>query len=388
MSTEWDIPKNKFASGLLCGAVASGVVAAASLGGVGTANATCVSFSGFSLGTGCTSSLGGFAIGIGDGTEATANGLLNFAIATGANTFATSVGALSLALAGGSGSQASTNGTLNLAVGGIGFPGALGIGTNVTAQAGSEGGGDFGNVAVNLGHADELGQSGVFAGGSPIGRGVLNLAVNLGGNADENGDLSMTASGIGNSAINVSGNRNQVVALGILSNATNLGNPFFFPNGSDNIVIAGDLAEPAGALLSVAFNVNGVNNTVNAFGPLSIAGALIVSDQEPITKEGPGITVRTPLNPNPAGGSVLAARGTQQSLVRPSLNFSPGNNAVSTSLGGSSSKATSPGGSAFKSASDRVTTSVKKLSDTVSKVTRGLAGGSKAAAAKTSSSDD
>lgn len=58
MSTEWDIPKNKFASGLLCGAVASGVVAAASLGGVGTANATCVSFSGFSLGTGCTSSLG------------------------------------------------------------------------------------------------------------------------------------------------------------------------------------------------------------------------------------------------------------------------------------------------------------------------------------------
>ena len=69
MSTEWDIPKNKFASGLLCGAVASGVVAAASLGGVGTANATCVSFSGFSLGTGCTSSLGGFAIGIGDGKE-------------------------------------------------------------------------------------------------------------------------------------------------------------------------------------------------------------------------------------------------------------------------------------------------------------------------------
>ena len=364
------------------------LVAAASLGGVGPANATCVSVSGFSLGTGCTSSLGGFAIGIGDGTAATANGLLNFAIATGANTFATSVGALSLALAGGSGSQASTNGTLNLAIAGIGFPSPLGIGTNVIAQAGELGGSDFGNVAINLGKAEELEESGVFAGGSPIGRGVLNLAVNLGGNADENGDLSMTASGIGNSAINVSGDRNQVVALGILSNATNLGNPFFLPNGSDNIVIAGDLAEPAGALLSVAFNVNGVNNTVNAFGPLSIAGAFLVSDQEPITQEGPGITIKTPLNPNPAAASVLAARGTQRSLVRPSLNFSPGNNAASTSLGGSSSKATSPGGSALKSASDRVTTSVKKLSDTVSKVTRGLAGGSKAAAAKTSSSDD
>ena len=150
----------------------------------------------------------------------------------------------------------------------------------------------------------------------------------------------------------------------------------------DNIVIAGDLAEPAGALLSVAFNVNGVNNTVNAFGPLSIAGALIVSDQEPITKDGPGITVRTPLNPNPAGGSVLAARGTQGSLVRPSPKFSPAVNA-----GSNVRKATSQGGSALKSVSDRVTTSAKKFSDTVSKVTRGVAGGSKAAAAKTSSGD-
>ena len=138
----------------------------------------------------------------------------------------------------------------------------------------------------------------------------------------------------------------------------------------------------------MAFNVNGANNIVDAFGPLSIAGAFLVSDQEPITQEGPGITVRTPLNSNPAGGSVVAARDTNGSLVRPSLNFSPGLNAASTSLGGSNSEATTPGGSALKSASDRVTTSAKKFGDTVSNVTRGLAGGAKAAAAKTSSSDD
>jgi len=51
-------------------------------------------------------------------------------------------------------------------------------------------------------------------------------------------------------------------------------------------------------------------------------------------------------------------------------------------------KAASPGGPVTKPVGHRTTTSVKKLSDTVSKVTRGLAGGSKAAAAKTSSSDD
>ena len=141
MVTGSNISKNKFANGLLCGAVASGVAVAASLGGVGPANATCVSFNGFNLGDGCTSSRGGFAIGIGDGTAATANGLLAFAIATGADTVATSVGALSLALAGG---------------------------TNVMAQAGREGGGDFANVAVNLGNAEELEQSGVLQVVAPL----------------------------------------------------------------------------------------------------------------------------------------------------------------------------------------------------------------------------
>jgi hypothetical protein len=349
MGTERYIPRNKFASGLLCGAVASGLVAAASLGGVGPANATCLSFSGFSLGDGCTSSLGGFAIGIGDGTAATANGLLTFAIATGADTLAQSMGALSLALS---------------------------VGTNVSAQAGRMESRDFANIAINIGLAEGVEVPGVFAGGSPVGGGAFNVAANLGGS-----NARMTAAGFGSSAINVLGSQNEVSALGILSNATNLG-------GSDNNVIAGDFSTPAGALLSLAFNVNGANNTVDAFGPLSIAGAFLVSDQEPINQEGPGITVRTPLNPNPAGGGVLAARGTQRSLVRPSLNFTPGNNAASTSLGGNNSKVTSPGGSALKSVSDRVTTSAKKFSDKVSKVTRGLAGGSKAAAAKTSGGDD
>ena len=72
MGKRRDGSKDKLASGLLRGAVVSGLVsglAAASLGGVGTANATCLSIGGFfSIGSGCTSSPLSFAVVLGTGT--------------------------------------------------------------------------------------------------------------------------------------------------------------------------------------------------------------------------------------------------------------------------------------------------------------------------------
>ena len=152
-------------------------------------------------------------------------------------------------------------------------------------------------------------------------------------------------------------------------------------------------------------------------GPLSIAGAINVIQRE-ISQEGLGVTIATPFNATGSNTNVLSAGATQRSLVRPSLNASlsrpnatsPGGSVlksvsdrITTSAKKFSAqgslfrpslnatfnrpKATSPGGSVLKSVSDRITTSAKKFSDTVSRVTGGLAGGAEAGAASTSSSD-
>ena len=128
MSKRRDTAKDKLASGLLRGAVVSGLVsglAAASLGGVPTANATCLGIFGISINLGggghCSSSLFGFALGLGPGTTATADGLFTAAIATGTDTEASSAGLATLAYAGGTDTLAATQGILNLAAAGLGF---------------------------------------------------------------------------------------------------------------------------------------------------------------------------------------------------------------------------------------------------------------------------
>ena len=83
MNTRQDISRNKLKSGLLRGAVVAGLVsgvAAASLGGVPKANATCVGISGINIGSGCDSTIGNFALVLGTGT-ATAHGLFTAAVA-------------------------------------------------------------------------------------------------------------------------------------------------------------------------------------------------------------------------------------------------------------------------------------------------------------------
>ena len=289
------IHRNKLVGGVLLGTIASGFAAAA-IGSVGTASATCASISGIGNGNGCTSTPTSFAVGIGNGTQADAAGLFTGAIATGTNTTAQSTGSFSLAVAGGSGSVARTVGNLNLAVAGLGFQGTPGAGKNLFAQAGTTSG-DIGNVAVNLGSSDNLGQSQVVA------TGVGNVAANIGGNANNGKALTVLAAGLGNAAFNVSGNRNIVTAVGTGNLAANIGNDFTFPNGSDNVVEAGTPGNPA--TLSAAFNINGVNNVVKAGpGPGAVAGAIFVNDHNgvgtnppAITQSGFGVNIKSPLNP-------------------------------------------------------------------------------------------
>ncbi len=195
-----------------------------------------------------TSTFGNFALVLGTGT-ATANGFLTAAIGTGSGTNAISGGLGTLAYAGGTGTLAQTQGILNLAIAGLGLQGALGVGTNVSAQAGFRGG-DFFNVAVNVGSAaDAPGSTGPATSTVKAGNGAFNLAGNLLGNANSVDGvptpLTVLAGGsganlgFGNVAANVIGNRNHVEALGSLLNATNWGNLFRSPNGSDSTVIAG-----------------------------------------------------------------------------------------------------------------------------------------------------
>ncbi len=142
----------------------------------------------------------------------------------------------------------------------------------------------------------------------------------------------------------------------------------------------------------MAFTGFGDDNTLDAGpGPFSILGALGMNGQD-ASQAGTGITIRTPFN-TPASSSFTnadfsAARGTQESVTQGSvvkqlLSFRPGSNAgpKATSSGGST------GGSSFKSVSDRITKSVKKLSDTVNNVTRRLTERANTGPVNTSSED-
>ena len=251
MGKRGDGSQDKLASGLLRGAAVSGLatgLVAAPLGGVGTANASCVSVGGFfSLGSGCTSTPLSFALVLGNGT-ANAQGLLTGAVAIGNATFADargfltgaiatgltntapgpfppqtdvrSAGALSLAYGGGTDMIVRTNGTLNFAVA---------QGGRYAAQAGGKPS-DFGNVALGLGFgraADPNEFAAVAAGNiAPNGPSTyFNLAVNLG----DDGNVQTT--GFANSVLNIFGNRNTLATSGMFNNATN-----FF--GDDNVLTA------------------------------------------------------------------------------------------------------------------------------------------------------
>jgi hypothetical protein len=186
--------KDKIPNGLLRGAAVAGLVsglAAASLGGVPTASATCVGIFGINInlgdGGGCTSSLFGFALGLGPGTIARAQGFFVGAISVGLGntptdlTAADATGAFTLAYAGGANATTLTRGNLAL---------AAGQGPNTFTQAGGTPV-DVGNVALNLG-ANNFVVAGDIA-QNPNNRSYFNLAVNLGhDNNVQHGALATT----------------------------------------------------------------------------------------------------------------------------------------------------------------------------------------------------
>jgi hypothetical protein len=213
--------------GMAAAALATCSLAAAALVPAPTASATCASFSGINLGSGCTSTFGSFAIALGEGAEAEASGFFNAALAFGPDAFARAVGTLNAAIAAGT-----TGGALFTA-----------------AQAGDLGS-DFLNIAISLGN-----DSGANA-FSGVNTAIGNLALNLG-----QGNL-VVSEGTFSSAIAVGGGRpfinNQVTAHGTLNNAFS-----FLGNG--NIVDAGE-------------------------GPLAIALSFFQTDKT-VTQAGTGINV-------------------------------------------------------------------------------------------------
>ncbi len=369
MNKRWDTTnsKDKLASSLRRGAVVSGVaaaVAAASLGGVPNADATCIGISGFNIGDGCNSTLGNFALVLGTGTATTA-GFLNAAIAVGNNVNA---------IAGG--------GTL-----------------------------DSLNLALNFGNANDGASSTVTAGRSAgsLLPSNFNLAANLGGNAGLSGvsgqdpiDMDIFAGdGFLNVALNVIGNRNTVRANdGSLNFAINAGGPFSFPNGSDNEVTAtGGLSAALNSqtFLGEPCSVSQCGNTVTANGPLSLAVAagvvrkLVEAGNFDITfansfnsddfEDNPNLdpvnilsasgAQGNTLRQNSTGGNtnVLAAGGTRKNSVRPSLNAASHR-----------AETTSADGPARKSVSDSIKKGAKKASDSASRASSGPAKNAKAGA--------
>jgi len=359
----------------------------------------------FSLGSGCTSTPLSFALVLGNGT-ANAQGLLTGAVAIGNATFADARGFLTGAIATGLTNTAPgpfppqtdvrSEGALSLAYGGgtnmlVRTEGSLAFaiaqGGQYIARAGQTPS-DIGNVALGLGfgrNPDPLDLAAVVAGdiapGGPPS--YFNLALNLGD------DDNVQAKGFGNSALNFFGTGNQVddannplggiFASGIFNNATNI-------FGNYNGLTAANVPDPTANILrqiggNVAFNFFGSRNNFTAGsqtappgGPLSIVGALFANDQT-VDQPGTGITIRTPFNATPSPTNVLAAAGpqrtaagTQRSVVRPSLNFTPGGRSTlgSTTRERPVLRSINQLSAPAKKFFDKLSASAKKFGDSVS----------------------
>jgi len=343
------ISKGALATGVLGVGLVSGL-AAASLGMTGVAVASCVNFSGIAIGGGgagghCQAAFGNIAIVIG---PTPADG-------PGSNAFAGNPQVLSL-------------GNIAISVGGtVEQPTSTSAG-----QLTATGLPNIGNVSF------------ATAGSEATTAGLFNLGASLGGTRSQ-----LIAAGVGNSALNL-GSDNLLVATGTVNNATNL-------SGNENGVASSNTPGTGLAALvpglNVAFNILGTNNTVLSGasvppvfggpgnGPLSIAGAILVDDQtgaDTVRNTNFGIELRTPFNAAtpPPMTSVLATgnKVTPKTLAA----------GIVKNTGSQSSGSLTKAGTQVRSSLNSLST---KVSNTVKKVTGGLAGGAKADAASTNNSD-
>jgi hypothetical protein len=111
-----------------------------------------------------------------------------------------------------------------------------------------------------------------------------------------------------------------------------------------------------------------------ANGFVSLAGAIGLVNGT-VTQTGFGFNINNLVKvPAASIGTVLAASGTQNNVVRPSLKFSSGFN------GSSVANSASAAGSALKSVGNQITTSAKNVSATVNKTVKHLPNGAAAGA--------
>ncbi len=281
----------------LVGALVTAGLAVTGAGPAAPANATCASFSGITLGSGCSSALFGLAIGLGAGATAGA-GPLSSAFSIGKDATASSTGALSLSIAAGQNSLAQVlGGFLNAAVAVGNTDGA----DFAQADAGDKKGG-FANIAVTL-SKDSYAYAGGFYAYPGVSTedqlGAGNIAVNLGTGND------VEAFGFLNGALGVGGEKpyvnNFVAASGVLNSASSVG-------GNLNTVGAGGTPS---SFANSAFNVLGSNNTVTAgTGPLTLAGSLFTSDST-VTRTRPGVNINGVSVPRAARSVPAPAAGVR-----------------------------------------------------------------------------
>ncbi|WP_319432492.1 hypothetical protein [Mycobacterium sp. RTGN5] len=271
-------------TGVVVGAIAAGVLATAGVGSTPTAQATCASFFGLGNSASCTSNPTSFAIAIGVGAQAHADGLFGTAFAVGAQAAAYTAGVLTFATAVGDHSAAASAGIVGMAtqLGPNGYAATNGLngGTNNPGF----------NFALNV----SLGTTAAI-GSVVLASGFGNAAVNLFGDGTTSNGHYVELNGNLNAGVNVGGIDNRVVAQGSFNGA-------FGILGKHNVVVA----DP---------------------GPFAIAGSILQSGQT-IKKQGPGINI----NGFAAGGA--AAVGPQKTAVR-HANTSPAAHPVahSTRLG-------------------------------------------------------
>jgi hypothetical protein len=321
-------------SSVLLSALASGALAAGTLGGSPTANATCISAFGLNNGNGCNSNLTSYAIAIGPGAVAdSSGGVFSGAFAVGSNAqasvgasafiFATALGndAKSSTLGSlfgfntqvGRGEASTITGALNLVLGisldgsTANTTGAIGLG-NIAMQIGPGITSTMG--ALNLAVSTGVGSSGSNSAGI-IGLG--NIVLQLGpGKAGTIGSLnlalgvghrgSVETAGLGNIALDFLGREGNVAASGILTSAVNVlgANTRVSTSGvvsaaqnwfgqGNSVSVVGGVAP--NTTLGFALNLFGTDNTTTAGpGPLAIAASFFDTGAT-VTQTTPGINI-------------------------------------------------------------------------------------------------
>jgi len=271
--------------GFLLGAVVSGALAAGTLTGAPTANATCASFFGIGNSGNCTSTLFSAAVAYGPNAQAFSTGLFSAAISVGNAALASGNGVSGLAVALGDKSYAHSAVVLGIAVtvGPKGYTDATGVA----------------NLAISV------------APGSPdatqtLADGVGNIGVNLFGNSSRFLSQQVSAQGVGNVAVNFGG-KNSYVFAGAGGGGFGLG--------------------------TLAFNAFGDTNGVKAGpGPFAIAGSVGQSFAT-VLKSGPGFNINGVIvggaaavgSPKSATLSVATSRAAKPATPAPAA-ASPGHN--------------------------------------------------------------